>query len=90
MIKANQDGSETPLININNHFKEIEVLHCLKHPNIVLYMGVAFDHHKACYMVTEFVNQGSLFDVLHIEREHLSEMQAFTIAKQIAMAMNYL
>ena len=28
---------------IKDFIKEIEVVHCLRHPNIILYMGVSFD-----------------------------------------------
>jgi serine/threonine protein kinase len=33
--------------------KEIEVVHSLRHPNIILYMGVSFDSNQQYYMITE-------------------------------------
>ena len=41
-------------------------------------------------MVTEYVNKGSLFHILHKKNVILNESKAFTIAKQIAIAMNFL
>lgn len=63
--------------------KEIEVLHSLRHPYIVLYLGVSFDKYNSYYMVTEYVSKGSLFHILHKKNLVLSEMKSFTIAKQI-------
>lgn len=70
--------------------KEIEMLHALRHPNIVLYMGVSFDKYNQYYMITEFVTKGSLFYILHKKYMKLPEKVCYTIAKQIAIAMNYL
>lgn len=70
--------------------KEIEVLHSLRHPYIVLYLGVSFDKYNHYYMVTEYVSKGSLFHILHKKNLVVSEMKAFNIAKQIAIAMHYL
>lgn len=70
--------------------KEIEVVHSCRHPYIILYLGVSFDKYNHYYMVTEYVNKGSLFHILHKKNIMMSEMKAFTIAKQIAIAMHYL
>jgi serine/threonine protein kinase len=35
--------------------KEIEVVHSLRHPHTILYMGVSFDTKNHYYMITEFV-----------------------------------
>lgn len=45
--------------------KEIEVVHGLRHPGIILYMGVSFDAKNQYYMVTDFVQRGSLFEIVH-------------------------
>ncbi len=49
---------------VREFITEIEVIHGLRHPNIVLYMGVSFDHTNRYYMVTEFVGKGSLFEIV--------------------------
>ena len=38
---------------LKDFIKEIQVVHSLRHPNIVLYMGVSFDQNQQYYMVTE-------------------------------------
>ena len=49
-----------------NFLKELEVAHSLRHPNIVLYMGLSLDPVKNnAFIVHEFVSQASLFDILH-------------------------
>ena len=50
---------------VKDFIKEIEVANQLRHPNIVLYMGVTCDDSNYYYMVTEYVNKGSLFEILH-------------------------
>ena len=41
-------------------------------------------------MITEFVNKGSLFDLLHSRKLVLEDFRIIKIAKQIAMALLYL
>jgi serine/threonine protein kinase len=50
---------------VKDFIKEIEVVNQLRHPNIVLYMGVSLDANNFYYMITEFVCKGSLFELLH-------------------------
>ena len=38
---------------LKDFIKEIQVVHSLRHPNIILYMGVSFDNNQQYYMVTE-------------------------------------
>ena len=40
--------------------------HALRHPNIVLYMGLSLDPVKNnAFIVHEYVSKASLFDILH-------------------------
>ena len=49
-----------------NFLRELELAHSLRHPNIVLYMGLSLDPIKNnAFIVHEFVSQASLFDILH-------------------------
>jgi serine/threonine protein kinase len=41
-------------------------------------------------MVTEFLEGGSLFDVMHKRKKKLDVAQVIRIAKQVAVGMNYL
>lgn len=51
---------------ITNFLKELEVAHSLRHPNIVLYMGLSLDPIKSnAFIVHEFVSKASLFDIIH-------------------------
>ena len=64
----------------------------MRHPNIVLYMGVSLDTQTQSffYMITEFVSRGSLFDLLHQKKIVLDDTRITKTAKQIAMALLYL
>ena len=66
---------------IKEFIKEIEVVHSLRHPNIILYMGVSFDQNQYYYMITEYVSRGSLFDIIHKQKVALDEEKVFKIAK---------
>ena len=44
--------------------KEVGVISNLRHPNIVLYMGVCWKK-ISYYLITEYLEEGSLFDHLH-------------------------
>jgi len=69
--------------------KEVEVISNLRHPNIVLYMGACI--HKGKYlMITEYLEEGSLFDHLHKKHTKISEDVMFNIIEDIALGMCYL
>jgi len=61
---------------LRDFITEIEVLHSLRHPNIVLYMGVSFDE-KHQYMITEYVPRGSLFTLLHKKKQKIGLKRAY-------------
>ena len=77
---------------MQDFIKEIEMLNQLRHPNIVLYMGVSFnpDQIQSFYMVTEFVSKGSLFDLLHKKKQVFEPRRIISLGKQIAIALRYL
>jgi serine/threonine protein kinase/ABC-type branched-subunit amino acid transport system substrate-binding protein len=50
--------------------QESAVMTGLRHPNIVLFMGVCLDPPELC-IITEFMNRGSLHDVLHNDKLQL-------------------
>ena len=50
----------------SDFFKELEVAHNLRHPNILLNMGLSRDPViNNFYIVHEFVSHATLFDILH-------------------------
>jgi len=50
-------------------------------------MGVSLDTNNFYYMITEFVNKGSLFELLHQKKIILDDAMTTKIAKQIAMSL---
>lgn len=61
----------------------------LKHPNIVLYMGICITADKFI-MVTEYLENGSLFDQLHKKKKKFTEVEKIEIAYEIVKGMVYL
>lgn len=53
-------------------------------------MGVSIDPSNFYYMITEFVNKGSLFELIHVKKVILDDEKVLKIAKQMAMALFYL
>jgi serine/threonine protein kinase len=69
--------------------KEIEVISNLRHPNIVLCMGVCI--YKGKYlMIIEYLEEGSLFDHLHKNNTKINEDTLYAIIEDIALGMTYL
>ena len=74
--------------------KEIDIISNLRHPNIVLFMGASISNNN-CYLITEFIDNGNLFDLLHKKNENVNYNRLdikFTtnIAFEIALAIKYL
>lgn len=74
---------------LNKYIKEIITIANLRHPNIVLYMGASLNKND-CYMISEYITKGSLFDHLHGNKQTLSETEQISIAYEIAVAIKYL
>ena len=72
------------------------MVHNLRHPNLLMYMGLSIDPERSdAYIVTEFFSTVTLFDVVHQlsaggSHRRLPEVTAWQIAKQIANAVLYL
>mmetsp|Transcript_27799 Transcript_27799/g.24426 ORF Transcript_27799/g.24426 Transcript_27799/m.24426 type:complete len:361 (-) Transcript_27799:923-2005(-) len=69
--------------------KEIEVISNLRHPNIVLCMGACI-HRDKYLMITEYLEEGSLFDHLHKKHTKINDDTLFAIIEDIALGMTYL
>eukprot|EP01102_Stenamoeba_stenopodia_P009474 TRINITY_DN2796_c0_g2_i2.p1 TRINITY_DN2796_c0_g2~~TRINITY_DN2796_c0_g2_i2.p1 ORF type:complete len:572 (-),score=128.79 TRINITY_DN2796_c0_g2_i2:239-1954(-) len=69
--------------------QEIMLMKKLRHPNILLYMGVCTAMPNLC-IVTEFMNRGSLWDVLHNYQIPLDWRLIFKMAIDAAKGMTYL
>ena len=50
--------------NLSKFINEINIISSLRHPNIVLYMGASVDKDNY-YMISEYLPNGTLFDLLH-------------------------
>ena len=52
--------------------KELMIISDLKHPNIVLYMGICITADKFI-LVIEYMENGSLFDQLHKKKKKFTD-----------------
>ncbi len=76
--------------NMIEEFKsEISIMHKLRHPNVVLFMGAVSKLENFC-IVTQYCNNGDLYAVLHKNRTQHSLSQILNIGKGIAVGMAYL
>lgn len=51
--------------SIIDYVKEVQIVSQMRHPNIITFYGVSFDEHQHYYMITDFAERGSVFDMLH-------------------------
>ncbi len=68
---------------------EMAFLSELHHPNIVLFIGACVKKPNLC-IVTEFVKQGSMKDILQNSSVNLPWMQRLKMLKSVALGVNYL
>ncbi|KAF8821822.1 Tyrosine kinase-like (TKL) protein [Cardiosporidium cionae] len=73
---------------LRNFYSELSILTRLRHPNITLFLGIILSP-QYC-LVTEYIPNGSLFDLLHVELITLSFKQCLCIAMEICCGMMYL
>lgn len=73
---------------------EVSVLRCLRSPAIVEYFGNIYNRYSSTYaIVTEHMELGKLFDVLHDSSDHAQLIEwpvLLRMLKDIAIAVNYL
>lgn len=66
--------------------REAKVLHGLRHPNIVLFMGIT----KNYDIVSQFCQNGSLFELIHEKKEELPNAMVINLVHGIACGLSYL
>ena len=85
-LTYNEQGN----VYISKRFiNEINIMASLRHPNIVLFMGVTIND-NIYYMINEYLIGGNLFEYIHVKKKKLSEQQKIKIALQIALALKYI
>jgi sterile alpha motif and leucine zipper-containing kinase AZK len=89
-MKNIKNFSERDLQAFRHEFiKELKLLTVLNHPHIVRCFGGCTEHPNL-FIVTEYCDGGSLYDLLHKKNVKLSTQQQFTYALGIAEGMKYL
>mmetsp|Transcript_5315 Transcript_5315/g.8221 ORF Transcript_5315/g.8221 Transcript_5315/m.8221 type:complete len:1096 (+) Transcript_5315:131-3418(+) len=69
--------------------KEVAILGRLRHPNVLLFMGACTESPNYC-MVTEFLEGGSLFDLMHDKHLKLNLDTVLSMSIQAARGLSYL
>ncbi|XP_065834098.1 dual specificity testis-specific protein kinase 1-like [Oscarella lobularis] len=84
VLKKNKEKS-----NRKRSLQEIQILNKLDHPNIVRYVGACVWEGQL-HPLTEFVNGGSMYDLLRDKTRELSWNTKMKFARDIALGMAYL
>ncbi|KAL3839763.1 hypothetical protein ACJIZ3_024354 [Penstemon smallii] len=84
-------GQDLHADQFEEFLQEVSIMKSLRHPNIVLFMGVVTEPPNLS-IVTEYLSRGSLFRLLHKTgaKEALDERRRLSMAYDIAKGMNYL
>lgn len=69
--------------------REIEILKCCQHPNIIRLYDV-FENYNYIYIVMELLQGGDMYSYLEKRDFHLSEARACSIMHSLATALYYL
>jgi len=70
---------------------EVNILRQVSHSNVVKYYGVFSDHNlNEMYIGLEYMNMGSLYDVLQILGEKISQTNMIDMSLDIAIGMSYI
>lgn len=77
--------------NMKNEFvKEMRLLSKLRHPNIVTVMGAVIDNVHEPMLVMEYMQNGSLYDLLHNKTVEFGGEVILPILRDIASGMRFL
>jgi ankyrin repeat protein len=74
---------------LEKFIKEMQVLSTVRHPNLILLMGVCIDSPNLC-LISELVAHSSLFQAIHKSTKPLSLETRMRIAIQITQGLAYL
>lgn len=90
-IKCYERYSDNKEILEESFLKEVEILSMLRHPNILLYMGMSYDKNSNQWMmVSEFLPNGSLYDHIYWDEvANLPKKFVPNMIKNIINAMCY-
>jgi len=69
---------------------EAAILQAISHPHVVSFLGVYTDDDGFKYIVTEYMNKGSLLSVVQQERLKLTAADLLAMARHAAAGMRYL
>lgn len=70
--------------------KEANLLRDLRHPNVVMFLGLFRDERGEMWIVTEFLSLGSLRHLLHRDGARVTSSALLLMAKDAAAGMKYL
>lgn len=68
---------------------ELNVINSLRNQNVVLFIGACLDKDHKC-IIMEYLDKGSLYDVLHDKTQQISYQQIIQILTGISRGMHYL
>ena len=70
--------------------KDFEILIPLNNPNLCKIIGICIEKDNTIMIVSNYYKKGSLFDLLHIQKEKLSDKNKLNIAIGIIKGLQYL
>ncbi|KAH3767007.1 serine/threonine protein kinase [Pelomyxa schiedti] len=88
-VAVKQIQTQTVRHKLDEFEREVEILRLLRHPQVVLFMAFGVDP-EYLYIVTEYMSEGSLADILRDQGRFLSLSNKLSMAKDVAKGLNFL
>lgn len=76
--------------DVDMYCRECQMLSLLDHPNVLRFIGASVDEPSKFAILTEFVEGGSLYGILHVQHRTLDLPTNLNLAHGISKGMSYL
>jgi tRNA A-37 threonylcarbamoyl transferase component Bud32 len=89
-VKTLFQGKKTPEQLVDSFRKEVAIMARLRHPNVLLFMGASTLDPDHLLLVMEYLDGGSIADVIKRDDYTIDHLQILRWSKQMTCGLNYL
>lgn len=86
-LAVKSTGAPTSAADAINFLREIDAFACLKHPNVLPFVGAVLNKDGQCWLITEFMECGTLKEWLYGTHGNPMRPPARALSERLSMAM---